>query len=161
MADVLKVKNDYVAWIRQCEAYISQHRCAVIQTRFAMAELIPTEAEEYLNQHRAQSFHTQLFAFIDRTGKSDSDVYKKGNIDRRLFSKIRNRDYIPAKKTVIALCLALGLDRADADRLLQSAGYSLSKSDDYDLAIAFCIEKRIYDIFDINEILYHFGFETF
>ena len=161
MHDTLKGKRACVNWIQQCEAYLQQNRCVSIRTQFAMAELIPTEAEEYLNQHRAQSFHTQLFAFIDRTGKSDSDVYKKGNIDRRLFSKIRNRDYIPAKKTVIALCLALGLDRADADLLLQSAGYSLSKSDDYDLAIAFCIEKRIYDIFDINEILYHFGFETF
>ena len=126
-----------------------------------MAEIIPEEAEAYLNQHRGQTFHEHLFAFIDRTGKSDSDIYKKGNIDRRLFSKIRNRDYIPAKKTVIALCLALGLNRADADLLLQSAGYSLSKSDDYDLTIAFCLEKQIYDIFDINEILYHFGFETF
>ena len=148
-------------WIEPCEAYIRQNRETVIKSFWGMAEIIPEEAEEYLLRHRGQSFHQQLFAFIDRTGKSDSDVYKKGNIDRRLFSKIRNRDYIPAKKTVIALCLALGLDRADADLLLQSAGYSLSKSDDYDLTIAFCLEKRIYDIFDINEILYHFGFETF
>lgn len=150
-------------WIIQCEEYILQNRLPVIRKLFVprMAEIIPEEAEAYLNQHRGQTFHEQLFAFIDRTGKSDSDVYKKGNIDRRLFSKIRNRDYIPAKKTVIALCLALGLNRSDADVLLQSAGYSLSKSDDYDLAIAFCLEKKIYDIFDINEILYHFGFETF
>lgn len=150
-------------WIIQCEEYILQNRLPVIRKLFVprMAEIIPEEAEAYLNQNRQGSFHDQLFAFIDRTGKSDSDVYKKGNIDRRLFSKIRNRDYIPAKKTVIALCLALGLNRSDADVLLQSAGYSLSKSDDYDLAIAFCLEKKIYDIFDINEILYHFGFETF
>jgi len=148
-------------WIKQCESYIERNRETVIKSFWGMAEIIPEEAEAYLNQHRGQTFHQQLFAFIDRTGKSDSDVYKKGNIDRRLFSKIRNRDYTPAKKTVIALCLALGLDRADADLLLQSAGYSLSKSDDYDLAIAFCLEKKIYDIFDINEILYHFGFETF
>ena len=148
-------------WIKQCEAYIERNRETVIKSFWGMAEIIPEEAEAYLNQNRGRTFHQQLFAFIDRTGKSDSDVYKKGNIDRRLFSKIRNRDYTPAKKTVIALCLALGLDRADADLLLQSAGYSLSKSDDYDLAIAFCLEKKIYDIFDINEILYHFGFETF
>ena len=148
-------------WISQCGEYILQNRETVIKSFWGMAEIIPEEAEAYLNQNRQGSFHDQLFAFIDRTGKSDSDVYKKGNIDRRLFSKIRNRDYIPAKKTVIALCLALGLNRSDADVLLQSAGYSLSKSDDYDLAIAFCLEKKIYDIFDINEILYHFGFETF
>ena len=150
-----------IEWINQCKEYMLQNRETVIQSFWGMAEIIPEEAEAYLNQHRGQTFHDQLFAFIDRTGKRDSDIYKKGNIDRRLFSKIRNRDYIPAKKTVIALCLALGLNRADADVLLQSAGYSLSKSDDYDLTIAFCLEKRIYDIFDINEILYHFGFETF
>lgn len=148
-------------WIKQCEAYILEHRQTLVQSFWGLAEIVPEEAEAYLHRHREQTFHEQLFAFIDRTGKSDSDVYKKGNIDRRLFSKIRNRDYIPAKKTVIALCLALGLNRADADVLLQSAGYSLSKSDDYDLTIAFCLEKQIYDIFDINEILYHFGFETF
>ena len=151
----------YQEWIAMCKAYILQKRETVVKSFRGMAEIIPEEAEAYLNQHWGQTFHEQLFAFIDRTGKSDSDVYKKGNIDRRLFSKIRNRDYIPAKKTVIALCLALGLNRADADLLLQSAGYSLSKSDDYDLTIAFCLEKCIYDIFDINEILYHFGFETF
>ena len=148
-------------WKEQCASYIAANKETVIKSFWGMAEIIPEEAEAYLNQHRGESFHEQLFAFIDRIGKRDSDIYKKGNIDRRLFSKIRNRDYIPAKKTVIALCLALALNRMDADVLLQSAGYSLSKSDDYDLAIAFCIEKGIYDIFDINEILYHFGFETF
>lgn len=148
-------------WKEQCAAYIAANKETVVKSFWGMAEIIPEEAEAYLNQHRGESFHEQLFAFIDRIGKRDSDIYKKGNIDRRLFSKIRNRDYIPAKKTVIALCLALALNRVDADVLLQSAGYSLSKSDDYDLAIAFCIEKGIYDIFDINEILYHFGFETF
>lgn len=151
----------YQEWIDMCEAYVLQNRETEVKSFRGMAEIIPEEAEAYLNQHRGQTFHDQLFAFIDRTGKRDSDIYKKGNIDRRLFSKIRNRDYIPAKKTAIALCFALGLNRADADLLLQSAGYSLSKSDDYDLTIAFCLEKCIYDIFDINEILYHFGFETF
>lgn len=148
-------------WKEQCASYIAANKETMVKSFWGMAEIIPEEAEAYLNQHRGESFHEQLFAFIDRIGKRDSDIYKKGNIDRRLFSKIRNRDYIPAKKTVIALCLALALNRVDADVLLQSAGYSLSKSDDYDLAIAFCIEKGIYDIFDINEILYHFGFETF
>ena len=150
-------------WKQECQDYILKNRRPLVRRRFArgMAEIIPEEAEAYLSQNRRISFTEQLFAFIDRTGKSDSEIYKKGNIDRRLFSKIRNREYTPAKKTVIALCLALGLNRSDADVLLQSAGYSLSKSDDYDLAIAFCIEKKIYDIFDINEILYHFGFEAF
>lgn len=95
-----------------------------------------------------------LFSFIDRTEQKDSDVYKKALIDRRLFSKIRsNKKYIPSKRTVVALCLAPNLSREDADRLLSSAGYSLSRADDFDLVIAFCIEKKIFDFFDINEVL--------
>ncbi len=130
--------------------------------RFKMMDIDTDAAERYLEQNREKLFTEQLFAFIDRTGKPDCEVYKKALIDRRLFSKIRsNKNYIPAKKTVIALCLALELDRADANTLLSSAGYSLSRADDYDLVIAFCIEKKIYNFFDINEALYHFGFEPF
>ena len=89
-------------------------------------------------------------------------MYKRAGIDRRLFSKIRsNKKYVPCKKTVLALCLALGLEREEADMLLSSAGYSLSRSNDYDLAIAFCIDKKVFDFFDANEIMAHFGFEVF
>lgn len=129
---------------------------------FKMLDIDTNAAEQYLEQNREKLFTEQLFAFIDRTGKQDSEIYKKALIDRRLFSKIRsNKNYIPAKKTVIALCLALELNRAEADALLSSAGYSLSRADDYDLVIAFCIEKKIFNFFDINEALNHFGFEPF
>ena len=65
------------------------------------------------------------------------------------------------RQPLIALCLALELSREDADKLLSSAGYSLSRVDDFDLVIAFCIEKKIFNFFDINEALFHFGFEPF
>ena len=121
-----------------------------------------SEAEAYLNANRDVFFVQQLLDLIDKTGKKDSEVYKKAGIDRRLFSKIRsNMEYTPAKKTVIALCLALELPRTDADLLMSSAGYSLSRADDFDLAIAFCIEKKEYDFLNINEVLDHFGFEVF
>ena len=127
-----------------------------------MMDIDTDDAEQYLQQHRENYFTEQMFAFIDRTGQKDSDIYKKALIDRRLFSKIRsNKKYIPAKRTVIALCLALELSREDADKLLSSAGYSLSRADDFDLVIAFCIEKKIFNFFDINEALVHFGFEPF
>lgn len=127
-----------------------------------MMDISVSEADAYLRYNRDLSFNERLFLLIDRTGESDSEVYKKANIDRRLFSKIRsNKKYIPCKKTVIALCLALELDREEADALLSSAGYSLSRSEDYDLAIAFCIDKKIFNIFDVNEIMLHFGFDVF
>ncbi len=130
--------------------------------RYKLCEVDAFAALDYIEQNRGNNFTALLFDFIDKTGKKDSDIYKKAGIDRRLFSKIRStKNYTPAKKTVVALCLALELSRADADRLLQSAGYSLSRADDYDLIIAFCIEKRIFDFDDINEALYRFGFEVF
>ncbi len=129
---------------------------------YQMLDIDPAAAARYLEENREKVFTEQLFFFINRTGKSDCEIYKKALIDRRLFSKIRsNKTYIPAKKTVLALCLALELSRSDADKLLSSAGYSLSRADDYDLVLAFCIEKRIYNFFDINEALVHFGFEPF
>ncbi len=127
-----------------------------------MMEVDPSAAKKYLEQNRDSYFKEQLFYYIERAGQKESEIYKKAMIDRRLFSKIRsNENYVPAKKTVIALCLALELPRADADQLLSSAGYSLSRSDDYDLIIAFCIEKRIFNFFDINEVLSHFGYDPF
>ena len=121
-----------------------------------------TGAEEYLKNNRDLFFVQQLLFLIDKSGKKDSDIYKKAGIDRRLFSKIRsNKEYTPAKKTVIALCLALELPRDEADILLSSAGYSLSRADDFDLTVAFCIERNVYDFLNINEVLDHFGFEVF
>lgn len=129
---------------------------------FKLLDIDANAAAMYLDQNRERLFTEQLFAFIDRTGRSDCEIYKKARIDRRLFSKIRsNKKYIPAKKTVIALCLALELSREEADKLLSSAGYGLSRAEDYDLVIAFCMEKKIFDFFDINEALVHFGLEPF
>lgn len=151
--------------IRECKSYIENggvNSEIKAETHFQMMDISVSEVDAYLRYHRELSFNERLFWLIDRTGQKDSDVYKKAYIDRRLFSKIRsNKKYIPCKKTVIALCLALELDREEADALLSSAGYSLSRADDYDLAIAFCIDKKVFDFFEINEVMAHFGFEVF
>lgn len=132
------------------------------QPNFKLMDIDAGEVDFYLQFNRNLTFNERLFLLIDRTEQHDSDIYKKARIDRRLFSKIRcNEKYIPSKKTVIALCLALELSRDEADLLLPSAGYSLSPANDYDLIIAFCIDKKIYDFFDINEVLLHFGFDVF
>ncbi|MBR6770332.1 MAG: XRE family transcriptional regulator [Lachnospiraceae bacterium] len=149
----------------ECETYIknrgvSEETNAALRT--GMMDIRISEVDAYLRYNRDISFNERLFLLIDRTGQRDSDVYKKAKIDRRLFSKIRsNKRYIPSKKTVIALCLALELNREEADALLSSAGYSLSRSDDYDLAIAFCMDKKVFDLFEVNEVMVHFGFDMF
>ena len=150
----------------QCKEYIAQGGESIIKRAPRrmprLAEIDLGEVELYMLENKDASFNELLFRMIDRTGQKDSDVYKKARIDRRLFSKIRSsKKYVPCKKTVIALCLALELSRADADLLLTSAGYSLSGSDEYDLSISFCLSRRVFDFNDINEMLYDLGFDVF
>ena len=147
-----------------CREYIKQGGEPVVSGAFGfrMAEINMSEVQLYLLENMDASFNELLFMLIDRTGQKDSDVYKRARIDRRLFSKIRSsKKYVPCKKTVVALCLALELSREDADALLSSAGYSLSRSEEYDLAIAFCISRQVFDFNDINEMLYELGFDVF
>ena len=147
-----------------CREYIKQGGEPVVSGAFGlrMAEINMSEVQLYMLENKDASFNELLFMLIDRTGQKDSDVYKKARIDRRLFSKIRSsKKYVPCKKTVVALCLALELSREDADALLSSAGYSLSRSEEYDLAIAFCISRQVFDFNDINEMLYELGFDVF
>lgn len=150
--------------IKACTLYLENHGQVSENQKpcFRMFDIDMSEADAFLRYHRDLTFHERLFLLIDRTGQRDSTIYKRAGVDRRLFSKIRsNEDYIPSKKTVLAFCLALELNREESDLLLSSAGYSLSRADDYDLVIAFCIDKKIYDIYEVNEVLVHFGFEVF
>lgn len=117
-----------------------------------------SELEGFVKSKRKLTFNQVLFSYIDKKSASDPYVYKKAGIDRRHFSKIRsNPEYRPSKNTVIALALALHLDRINTNKLLRSAGYSLSDSDTFDLVIQFCLEKRIYEIYDVNMALDYFS----
>ena len=104
------------------------------------------------------SFSETLLDFIDEKGISDVDCYKKAMVDRRLFSKIRSKkDYQPKKETAILFALALELDLEDTEALLESAGYTLSKSCRADVIIEYFIKKNEYDILTINEALFDLG----
>ena len=88
----------------------------------------------------------------------DVTVYKKANIDRKLFSRIRCRtDYKPTKKTAVAFAVALRLSLPEMLGLLRCAGITLSPSDRFDLIIAYCVQHGIYDIFEINAVLFQYG----
>lgn len=115
------------------------------------------EIEKYLNQNKTSSFSELLFSYIDDKNLTDSEVYKKVSIDRKLFSKIRcNENYIPKKNNVIKLCLSLSLKKDEINYLLASAGYSLCSNNKFDLIISFCIENNIYDLNVVNNYLYTF-----
>ena len=111
---------------------------------------------ELLKQTDA-GFTETLLKRIDKTGKKDSEIYKKANLSKQHFSKIRNNpDYKPTKQTAIALALALELDLEETKDLIGRAGYALTNSSKFDLIIRYFIEQGNYNVVEINMALYEF-----
>lgn len=102
------------------------------------------------------TFVDMLIRYINEKGWRDSRVYKAAQMDRRLFSKIMSdRNYRPSKDTVLALVVALELSLKQANDLLSRAGYTLSHSNKRDVIVEYFIREGIFNLSDINEVLYH------
>ena len=112
--------------------------------------------EDMLKQADA-GFTETLLNLIDKSGKKDSEIYKKANLSKQHFSKIRNNpNYKPTKPTAIALALALELSLEDTKDLIGRAGYALTNSSKFDLIIRYFVEQGNYNVVEINLALYEF-----
>ena len=105
-----------------------------------------------------ETFSQRLLRLIDEREMTDSEAYNKAYVDRRHFSKIRKDvNYTPNKKTVLAFAIALELSIDEAKDLLNSAGFALSRSSKTDIIVAYFLQNKIYDMFEIKDIVDAYG----
>lgn len=149
-----------VSETREIDSYYDEISYPCAAAPKAMASTGGTSVFEDLKTLLEQTdagFSETLMHLIKRSGKKNPEIYKRAQIDRKLFSKIKNNpEYTPEKATVIAFAIALELDLDDTKLLLERAGYTLTHASKFDIIVEFFIQNKKYDLFLLNEVLYEF-----
>ena len=156
------IKCEYVCDIEIDESVLDEFdesSMTKVDVTKTMSQSIPINRniDDLVNQLE-ETFSERLLRMIDERGLKDSEVYNKAQVDRRHFSKIRKDvNYTPNKKTVLAFSIALELSLDETKDLLNCAGYALSRSSKMDIIVTYFLQNKIYDMFEINDVLYEYG----
>ncbi len=158
--------------VKNVESYLSEHyafgedyRHATFEDSYISIKHFNTMEEvSSSKRHLAdvideldETFTQKLFRLINEKKLNETDVYKGANMSRQHFSKIRSDDhYQPKKETVMGLAIAMKLSLDETKDLLESAGYAISPSMKFDMIVQYHIENKIYDLYQVNLVLYHY-----
>lgn len=128
--------------------------------RMSTIKIPMAEIEKKLSDNGA-SFHDKLFEIIDKSGMNGRDIWKRANIDRKLYSKIKcDLNCKPKKKTIMSLCIALQLDKEQSGDLMSRAGLAFNPGSKFDMIVEWAIENGERDIYHLNSILFRYTGET-
>ena len=155
---VYSIQEDSEATMLGCPWIPDEEEGGTLKRRSKLTSRREEELRRMIEEQLKQmdvAFSAALLKLIDEKGMSDAECYKRANVDRRLFSKIRSSEgYHASKATVLAFAIALELDLEQTEALLEKAGYTLSGSRKLDVIVQFFITEGFYNIDVINEILY-------
>ena len=143
--------------LRYQQELLADEECIVQSVAMGVDEATSAYDLADLLDETDAGFSETLLLLIDRTGKKDSEIYKKANVDRKLFSKIRNnKNYKPSKSTALAFAIALELDLDETKDFIGRAGFALTHSSKFDIIVEYFIKKRNFNIHEINLALFEF-----
>ncbi len=167
-----KVFSEIDSYLEQAEVKVTPELCASMPSVRMAYDEVPVEVddgvcyslEDSVSLEEAlrldETFSVRLLKLIDAKGMTEVECYKKANVSKQTWYKIMNeKDYRPNRKTVISFAVALELTLSETQDLMETVGFVLSNSSKFDLIIRYCIERGIYDVLEIDAILFQYDQE--